>query len=50
MSSGCGCMEVYRFFHITYLYSSCFCSFLQQHPPFSSFFMIFVLVVITLTG
>ena len=27
----CGCKEVYRF-HITYPYSSCICSFLQQHP------------------
>ena len=30
MSSGCGCKEVYRFPHITYPYSSCICSFLQQ--------------------
>ena len=29
---GCGCKEVYRFPHITYPYSSCICSFLQQHP------------------
>ena len=34
MSSGCGCKEVYRFPHITYPYSSCICSFLQQHPYF----------------
>ena len=32
--SGCGCKEVYRFPHITYPYSSCICSFLQQHPYF----------------
>ena len=32
VSSGCGCKEVYRFPHITYPYSSCICSFLQQHP------------------
>ena len=29
---GCGCKEVYRFHHTTYPYSSCICSFLQQHP------------------
>ena len=34
MSSGCGCKEVYKFPHITYSYSSCICSFLQQHPYF----------------
>ena len=34
MSSVCGCKEVYRFPHITYPYSSCICSFLQQHPYF----------------
>ena len=32
VASGCGCKEVYRFPHITYPYSSCTCSFLQQHP------------------
>ena len=26
--------EVYRFPHTTYPYSSCICSFLQQHPYF----------------
>ena len=31
---GCGCKEVYRFHHTTYPYSSCICSFLQQHPYF----------------
>ena len=34
VASGCGCKEVYRFPHITYPYSSCICSFLQQHPDF----------------
>ena len=34
VASGCGCKEVYRFPHITYRYSSCICSFLQQHPYF----------------
>ena len=38
VASGCGCKEVYRFPHITYPYSSCICSFLQQHPYFCSFF------------
>ena len=28
----------YRFRHITYPYSSCICSFLQQHPYFLFFF------------
>ena len=41
MSSGCGCKEVYRFPHITYPYSSCICSFLQQHPTFCSFLKCF---------
>ena len=42
---GCGCEEVYRFPHTTYLYSSCtcICSFLQQHPTFCSFFKMFFL-------
>ena len=31
---GCGCKEVYRFPHTTYHYSSCICTFLQQHPYF----------------
>ena len=44
MSSGCGCKEVYRFPHITYPYSSCICSFLQQHP--CSFFKIIILYTI----
>ena len=28
------CKEVYRFPHITYPYSTCISSFLQQHPYF----------------
>ena len=39
MSSVCGCKEVYRFPHITYPYSSCICSFLQQHPYFLFIFV-----------
>ena len=34
VATGCGCKEVYRFTHTTYPYSSCVCSFLQQHPYF----------------
>ena len=34
VASGSGCKEVYRFPHTTYPYSSCICSFLQQHPYF----------------
>ena len=41
MASGCGCKEVYRFPLITYLYSSCICSFLQQHPYFLFIFLCF---------
>ena len=41
MASGCGCKEVYRFPHITYPYSSCICSFLQQHPYFLFIFKCF---------
>ena len=37
MASGCGCKEVNGLTHniiITYPYSSCILSFLQQHPSF----------------
>ena len=34
VATGCGCKEAYRFPHTTYPYSSCICSFLQQHPYF----------------
>ena len=37
MASGCGCKEVYRFPHITYLYSSCSCYFFSSIPTFGSF-------------
>ena len=38
VGKGCCCKEVYRFPHnITYLYSTCFSSFLQQHPYFFIF-------------
>ena len=39
--TGCGCKEVYRFPHTTYPYSSCICSFLQQHPYFLFIFFFF---------
>ena len=32
--TGCGFKEIYRFPHTTYPYSSCICSFLQQHAYF----------------
>ena len=34
VASGYGCKEVYRFHYITYLYSSCICSFLERHLYF----------------
>ena len=40
VASGCICKAVYRFPHITYPYSSCICSFLQQHPYFLFIFNI----------
>ena len=36
---GCGEQEVNRFPHTTYPYSSCICSFLQQHPYFLFIFI-----------
>ena len=41
VASGCGCKEVYRFLHNTYPYSSCICSFLQQHPYFLFIILMF---------
>ena len=38
---GCGCKEVYTLPHITYPYSSCICSFLQQISTFCSFLKMF---------
>ena len=48
VASGCDCKEIYRFPHITYPYSSCICSFLQQHPYslFIFVLMFFVLVLV----
>ena len=36
---GCCCMEVYRFPHITYPYSTCISSILQQHSNFFVHFL-----------
>ena len=41
---GCGYKDVYRFPHITYPYSSCIRSFLQQHPYFLFIFLIFLVL------
>ena len=41
VATGCGCKEVYRFPHTTNPYSSCICSFLQQHPYFLFIFLMF---------
>ena len=41
VATGCGCKEVYRFPHTTYLSPSCICSFLQQPPYFLFFFLCF---------
>ena len=43
-ASGCGCEEIYRFPQITYPYSSCIYSFLQQRTYFLFILMFFVLV------
>ena len=45
VATGCGCKEVYRFPHSTYPYSSCICSFLQQHPYFLFIFKMFFVLV-----
>ena len=37
--TGCGFKEIYRFPHTTYPYSSCICTFLQQHPYFFVHFL-----------
>ena len=34
VATGCGFKEIYRFPHTAYPYSSCICTFLQQHPNF----------------
>ena len=47
VATGCGFKEIYRFPHTTYPYSSCICTFLQQHPYF---FVHFVNVFTFLLG
>ena len=34
VATGCGFKEIDRFPHTTYPYSSCICTFWQQHPYF----------------
>ena len=46
VASGCGCKEVRRFPHITYPYSFCICSFLQQQPYFLFILKMFFILVI----
>ena len=41
---GCGFKEIYRFPHTTYPYSSCICTFLQQHPYFFFHFVIYIYI------
>ena len=38
-------IKLYRFPHMTYPYSSCICSFLQQHPYFLFIFKMFFVLV-----
>ena len=45
VATGCGCKEVYRFPHTTYPYSSCICSFLEQHPYFLFILKMFFVLV-----
>ena len=45
VASECGCKEVYRFLHTSYPYSSCICSFLQQHPYFLFFLKMFFVLI-----
>ena len=42
VATGCGFKEIYRFPHTTYPYSSCICTFLQQHPYFFFHFVIII--------
>ena len=42
MATGCGFKEIYIFPHTTYPYSSCICTFLQQHPIPTSFFILLI--------
>ena len=46
VATGCGFKEIYRFPHTTYPYSSCICTFWQQHPYFfvhlKKFFFVYI--------
>ena len=39
VATGCGFKEIYRFPNTTYPYSSCICTFWQQHPYFFVHFL-----------
>ena len=43
VATGCGFKEIYRFPHTTYPYSSCICTFWQQHPYFFFHFVKMIL-------
>ena len=43
VATGCGFKEIYRFPHTTFPYSSCICTFLQQHPYFFFHFVKMIL-------
>ena len=43
VATGCGFKEIYTFPHTTYPYSSCICTFLQQHPYFFFHFVKMIL-------
>ena len=45
VATGCGFKEIYRFPHTTYPYSSCICTFLQQHPYFFFHFVKMILYI-----
>ena len=43
VTTGCGFKEIYRFPHTTYPYSSCICTFWQQHHYFFFHFVKMIL-------
>ena len=45
VATGCGFKEIYRFPHTTYPYSSCICTFLQQHPYFFFHFVKIIIII-----
>ena len=48
VATGCGFKEILGFPHTTYPYSSCICTFLQQHPYFFVHFVnVFTFFIIT---